>query len=195
VAMPATHTEWTVDMLDALPDDGQRYEIIDGELFVTPSPSDVHQYVVGELHARLLAYLRGSGIGHPVVSPSDVRRPEWQKNRVQPDVFVLRVVDGRRPAFPFALSDLLLAVEVTSPSNPRYDHQTKRVLYLKGGVPEYWIANPDTRTISRWSRLEDPGEILSERLTWQPAGMRTPFALDIPEFFATALGEDSATPT
>ena len=42
MAMPATHTEWTVDMLDALPDDGQRYEIIDGELFVTPSPSDMH---------------------------------------------------------------------------------------------------------------------------------------------------------
>ena len=55
MAMPATHTDWTVEMLDALPDDGQRYEIIDGELFVTPSPSDVHQYVVGALYARLLS--------------------------------------------------------------------------------------------------------------------------------------------
>ena len=195
MAMPATHTEWTVDMLDALPDDGQRYEIIDGELFVTPSPSDVHQYVVGELHARLLGYLRGSGVGHPVVSPSDVRRQDRRKNRVQPDVFVLRVVEKRRPVFPFDLADLLLAVEVTSPGNPRYDHQTKRVLYLKGGVPEYWIVNPDTRTISRWLHLEDPGEILSERLRWQPPGMGAPFALDIPEFFATALGEESDATT
>jgi Uma2 family endonuclease len=58
--MPATHTDWTVEMLDALPDDGQRYEIIDGELFVTPAPSDVHQYVVAELLSRLLEYLRKS---------------------------------------------------------------------------------------------------------------------------------------
>ena len=61
MAMPATHTDWTVEMLDALPDDGQRYEIIDGELFVTPSPSDVHQYVVGALHARLLSVPAGVG--------------------------------------------------------------------------------------------------------------------------------------
>ena len=190
MAMPATHTEWTVDMLDALPDDGQRYEIIDGELFVTPSPSDVHQYIVGELLARLLAYLRGSRVGHPVVSPSDVRREDRRKNRVQPDVFVVRVTKGKRPPFPFDLADLLLATEVTSPDNPRYDHQTKRVLYLKARVPEYWVVNPDARTISRWLRLEDPGQVLSERLTWQPAGMDTPFTLDVPEFFATALGED-----
>jgi Uma2 family endonuclease len=190
VAMPATHTEWTVDMLDALPDDGQRYEIIDGELFMTPSPADVHQYVVGELHARLLGYLRRSGVGHPVVSPSDVRREDRRTNRVQPDVFVVRVTNGKRPAFPFDLADLLLAVEVTSPGNPRYDHQTKRVLYLKAEIPEYWVVNPEARTVSRWSRLEDPGEVLSERLTWRPAGMDTSFALDVPEFFATALGED-----
>ena len=63
MAMPAAHTEWTVDMLDALPDDGQRYEIIDGVLFVTPAPSDVHQYVVGELLTLHLAYLRRSGVG------------------------------------------------------------------------------------------------------------------------------------
>jgi len=67
MAMPATRTDWTVEMLDALPDDGQRHEIIDGELFVTPAPSDVHQYVAGELYARLLAYLRHSGVGHPVM--------------------------------------------------------------------------------------------------------------------------------
>ena len=58
MAMRATHSEWTVDMLDALPDDGNRYEIIDGTLFVTPAPSDVHQLVVGAMHARVRAYLR-----------------------------------------------------------------------------------------------------------------------------------------
>jgi Uma2 family endonuclease len=188
MAMPATRTEWTVDMLDALPDDGQRYEIIDGELFVTPAPSDLHQYVVGELYARLLEYLRGSGVGHPVISPADVRRGDRRRNRVQPDIFVVRVTDAKRPAYPFDLIDLLLAVEVQSPSNPRYDYQTKRVLYLESGVPEYWIVSPDARTVSRWRRAEDPGEILSQRLVWQPTGMTNPFVLDLPGFFTQALG-------
>ena len=66
MAMPAAHAEWTVDMLDALPDDGNRYELIDGVLFVTPAPSDVHQLVVGALYVRLREYLvadrpQGSG--------------------------------------------------------------------------------------------------------------------------------------
>jgi len=189
MAMRATRTDWTVEMLDALPDDGKRYEIIDGELFVTPAPSDVHQYVVGELHARLLAYFRGSGVGHPVVSPADVRRPDRQRNRVQPDIFVVRVTEGRRPAYPFDLTtDLLLAIEVASPGNPRYDFQTKRTLYLSSGVPEYWIVSPDARTIARWRHAEDPGEILSQRLTWQPAAMTTPFVVELEEFFEQALG-------
>ncbi|CAN5917373.1 hypothetical protein BH11GEM2_BH11GEM2_14100 [soil metagenome] len=63
MVMAATIVDWTVDMLDELPDDGQRYEIIDGELFVTPSPRDVHQLVVGEVYARLREYLRGYGVG------------------------------------------------------------------------------------------------------------------------------------
>jgi Uma2 family endonuclease len=187
MAMPATHTDWTVEMLDALPDDGQRYEIIDGELFVTPSPSDVHQYVVGALHARLYQYLLGSGVGHPVVSPSDVRREDRRRNRVQPDIFVVRVAAGKRPVYPFDLTHLLLAVEVPSPGNPRYDYQTKRVLYLRSGVPEYWIVSPDARTFARWTHGGDPGEILNERITWQPTGMANPFAMDIPGFFAEAL--------
>jgi Uma2 family endonuclease len=188
MAMPATHTDWTVDMLDALPDDGQRYEIIDGELFVTPAPIDVHQYVVGELLARLLAYLRGRGVGHPVTSPSDVRREDRRRNRVQPDVFVVRVRDGKRPAYPFDLADLLLAVEVESESNSRYDFHAKRRLYLEGGVPEYWIVSPGARTVVRWTRADEPGEVLVQRLEWRPPGMIAPFVVDLPEFFTEALG-------
>ena len=191
MAMPATCTDWTVEMLDALPDDGQRYEIIDGELFVTPVPLDVHQYVVGELLARLLAYFRGKGVGHPVTSPSDVRREERRRNRVQPDVFVVRVRDGKRPAYPFNLADLLLAVEVESESNSRYDFQTKRRLYLEAGVPEYWIISPAARTIARWTGADEPGRILTQRLEWQPAGMTAPFVVDLPEFFTEALGVEA----
>src|SRR5437870_2017728 len=85
MGMPAAHANWTVDMLDALPDDGQRYEIIDGELFVTPAPSDVHQLVAATFHRRLHDYLRASAIGRALISPADVRKEERATNRVQPD--------------------------------------------------------------------------------------------------------------
>ncbi len=187
MAMPAKAAEWTVDELDALPDDGNRYELIDGELFMTPTPSDVHQMIAGELYYRLVPYFRGTVVARPMLSPADVRKPERKRNRVQPDVFVVRLTDGKRPAYPFDLSDLLLTVEVQSPSNPAYDYQVKRQLYLNNGVPEYWIFNADARNVARWRGASDPGEILSTRLEWQPAGMPNPFVLDLAEFFETAV--------
>lgn len=126
--------------------------------------------------------------GHPVISPADVRRGDRRRNRLQPDVFVVRVTDAKRPAYPFDLSDLLLAVEVESPSSSSYDHQTTRLLYMDGGVPEYWIVSPEARTIARWRGTEEPGEILSRQLVWQPEGMTEPLVLDLADFFAEALG-------
>src|ERR1043165_728537 len=104
--MPVGRSEWTVDMLDALPDDGKRYEVIDGELFVTPSPSTPHQLVVGSLYARLRAYLRPTRVARAMISPSDVRSGDYSRNRVQPDVYAVRLVVGEWKPEPFDLSDL-----------------------------------------------------------------------------------------
>jgi Uma2 family endonuclease len=188
MAMPIiARSDWTVEMLDALPDDGQRYEIIDGELFVTPAPGDVHQLVLGELYVRFHAYLRGTSVGKAMFSPADVRRGDRTRNRVQPDLFVVRLTDGTRPAYPFDLSDLLLTIEAVSPSNPRYDYQTKRQLYLQNGVPEYWVVNSDARNISRWVGRDDPGEVLSRTISWHAAAMAEPLVIDIPELFEEAI--------
>ena len=111
MGMPAARA-WTVDMLDALPDDGQRYEIIDGVLHVTPSPSDVHQLIAAAFYRALHGYLRPGNVARALISPADVRKQEWTRNRVQPDVFAIRLVDGKRPAYPYSLSDILLAIEV-----------------------------------------------------------------------------------
>jgi Uma2 family endonuclease len=183
MGMPATVNDWTVDMLDALPDDGQRYEIIDGELFVTPGPGEPHQDIVGELYGRLRDYLKDRAIGKAMMSPADVRRGDRKRNRVQPDVFVVRVNEGKRPAYPYELHDLLLAVEVVSPSNPVLDYQVKRELYLREEVGEYWVINPEVRNVSRWKGRDDPGDVLSKRIEWHPAGMNLPFALDLQDFF------------
>jgi Uma2 family endonuclease len=189
MAMPnVARSDWTVEMLDALPDDGQRYEIIDGELFVTPAPGDVHQLVLGVLHARFHAYLRGTSVGRVLFSPTDVRRGDRTRNRVQPDLFVVRLTEGTRPLYPFELSDLLLTIEEVSPSNPHYDYQTKRKLYLQNGVPEYWVVNADARNISRWMGKDDPGDVLSHAISWQPAAMAEPLVIDIPGLFDEALG-------
>ncbi len=188
MSMPAVRTDWTVEMLDELPADGNRYELIDGELFVTPAPSDVHQLVASTLWSRLQTYLRPTDVGRSLQSPADVRRGDRTRNRVQPDVFVVPLLDGKRPPYPFNLADLILAAEVESPSNAAYDYQTKRRLYLTSGVPEYWIVNPEARTFARWRGLRDEAELLTMRLEWQPAGMSQELVIDIPQFFDDALG-------
>ena len=64
-------------------------------------------------------------------------------------MFVIRLKDQKRPPYPFDLTDLLFAVEVESPNNPAYDHQTKRELYLSNGIPEYWVVNAECSYRSR----------------------------------------------
>src|SRR5512138_1789239 len=72
MAMPAPHTQWTADMVRALPDDGNRYEVVDGELFVTPAPSLIHQRAVLELALLLAPYLREHRLGSVIIAPADV---------------------------------------------------------------------------------------------------------------------------
>jgi Uma2 family endonuclease len=188
MVMPAVRANWTVDMLDDLPDDGQRYEIIDGVLHVTPAPSDVHQLVAAVFWQRLHSYLRPSSVGRALISPADVRKDDRARNRVQPDVFAVRLADGSRPPYPYSLSELLLAIEIESPSNALYDYHTKRRLYLANGIAEYWVVNPDARIVSRWRGLDDPGEVFSQSISWTPADMGAPLTIDLPQLFDEALG-------
>lgn len=103
------------------------------------------------------------------------------------DVFVIRVVNGERPAYPYELSHLLLAVEVASPSNALYDYQTKRRLYLRAGVEQYWVINPEARNVSVWHGRDEPGEVLSNELIWLPTGATSPLMIQLPEFFEEAF--------
>src|SRR5678815_672930 len=92
MAMPAQPTEWTVDMVRALPEDGNRYEVIDGELFVTPAPSLTHQNAVLELALLVAPYLREHALGRAVISPADVI-VYGPRKFVQPDLFVVPLVN------------------------------------------------------------------------------------------------------
>ena len=187
MAAHAHRTDWTVDERDALEDDGKRYEIIDGVLFVTPAPRDTHQFVVVEFAARLRDYCRTEKFGRMMTSPADVRRGDRTRNRVQPDVFVMRVVDGKRPLYPYEVNDMALIVEVLSRSSRRQDTGIKRDLYLREGAGEYWIVDPAARTVARWRAGADSADTFTETIEWRLDGMRTTLRINLPELFEEAL--------
>ncbi len=186
MGMPATvRRRWTraevCALIDASPLATPRYELVDGDLLVTPSPSALHQAAVLELAVALRSYLRGSGIGQVFTSPCDVELEPG--TLVQPDDFVVPPEEARRIRIVWPARTLLLAIEVVSPGSARSDRGEKRDLYRRH-VPEYWIVDLDAELIERWHPGDVRPEILRERLEWQPAGASTPFVLDLPAYFA-----------
>ena len=183
--MPMLKRQWTADDLDDLPDDGQRYEVIDGELFVTPAPSLDHQAAVGTLYRILAAYLERERIGYVFVSPADVTFSP--RRAVQPDVFVVPPLDGRRPREFEEVKRLLLAAEVLSPSTARADRVVKRAMFRDEGVAEFWIVDLDARTFERSTPADSHVEVLDARLEWRPEGASTPLVIDVSRYFAEVL--------
>ncbi|MGH7617733.1 MAG: Uma2 family endonuclease [Gemmatimonadaceae bacterium] len=183
--MPTLKRRWTVADLEDLPDDGNRYEVIDGELLVTPSPALRHQVAVGELYARLRDYLLRERVGHAFVAPGDITFSLTR--RVQPDVFVVPLVDGRLPDCWADVHRLLLAVEVLSPSTVRADRVHKRTLYREEDVREYWIVDLDARTIERSTPEDRRVDVIADELSWQPDGAEEAFVIGVPQFFAAVL--------
>jgi Uma2 family endonuclease len=186
MGMPALSEprRWTVEMLETLPDDGNRYECIDGELLVTPAPTSSHQLALGALHLRIAPYVKAMEVGVALLAPVDVIVDEW--TRVQPDLSVIhrRIVGRDAPLDP---SDLLLFVEVASPGTVRRDRGMKQRLYARMGVGEYWVLDVDARTIERWrAGVPDP-EVESGVLSWRPPGAARALDLDLSAFFDDML--------
>ena len=179
-ALPTTG--WTAAMLETLPDDGKRYEIIDGEPFVTPAPHVAHQIVTLELCARLREYLRAHPVGRVIVSPADVRVGD--RTSVKPDLFVIPQVRGPFPRFWSPLGTLLLAVEVLSTTTARVDRGRKRALYQREGVPEYWIVDLDAQLIERWRPGDARPEVLDDTLLWRPSEMTDALTIEVAALFA-----------
>lgn len=165
--MATLSRRWTVDEVLAIPNDGKRREVIDGELFVSPAPTLVHQRVLRHLFERISTYLHEFPVGELLFSPADIVFD--RETLVQPDLFVAPLIAGRRPANWKEIRHLLLAVEVLSPSTARLDRIRKRGRYQRAGVPEYWIVDHDARAIERWRPADERPEILDGRIEWWPA--------------------------
>ena len=182
MGMPQTLHFWTPDEVRALPVDGRRYEVVAGELLVTPAPGFAHQEAVLTLVRALSDYLERTKAGHAAFSPADLT-PE-PGALVQPDAFVVGLVAGRRPRNWTDIQRLLLAIEVLSPSTARADRTVKRRLYQRAGVSEYWIVDLEARLVERWRPGDERPEILTERLEWVPETGLEPLVIDLPNLFA-----------
>jgi Uma2 family endonuclease len=187
MVMPMLDSSWTVERINALPDDGNRYEVIDGERFVTPAPSYLHQDATYELSLVLREYV--TRIDQSMyVAPAAVTFS--QRREVQPDLFVLPKRGGRRPTRFADVGRLTLWVEVLSPSTSRVDRTIKRALFQDERVPEYWIVDAIARTVDRWRVDAASAERLTEALVWQPDTRFEPLTIDLVAYFRRVHDEE-----
>ena len=151
VAVPANwiagpkQGQWVYADYAAIPEDGHRYEVVDGVLYMSPSPNVEHQRIAKMIVAVLSRFVEEPGLGEVFQSPLDVELSPG--NVVQPDVFVMlhehsdRVIETRIIGAPD------LVVEIASPSTARHDLSKKLGAYARAGVPEYWVVTPGSKTV------------------------------------------------
>lgn len=143
--VPGPHQgEWTYSHYAAL-DDGQRYEIIDGVLYMPPAPNEGHQGSVMRFAHYLLTCVEFAGLGKAYVAPFDVELEPGTV--VQPDALVVLKANLHKVTASRVIGAPDLVVEVASPGTRKYDWHEKYASYARAGVPEYWIVNPHLRTI------------------------------------------------
>jgi Uma2 family endonuclease len=177
---------WSADAVRALPDEpGKRFECVDGELLVSPGPRLPHQSAVTILLRILDAYCEAQRAGAVFTSPGELELDAF--TLVQPDVYVLPLVQGRRPCTPDDVGHPLLLVEVLSPSTARFDRVVKRQRYQRLGV-EYWIVDLDARVVERWLPTDARPEVLTDTLIWLTSPVTAPCVVDLPRLFDEALG-------
>jgi Uma2 family endonuclease len=166
--IPRDSTTWTVDDLERLPDDGQRYELLDGVLLVSPAPVRKHQRAVKRVAWTLEA-----------VCPPELEvlfAPlAWQpdrRNSLEPDVLVIRADNEEEKA---VTEPLTLAVEVLSPSSRRRDLVQKRAKYEECGVASYWVVDPDRPSVLAWDLVDGRYELAGAAEGDQALELRLPF--------------------
>jgi Uma2 family endonuclease len=152
-SMSQAATKMTYDQYCLLPDDGKQYEVIDGELFMTPAPKPRHQKIVVRLTEELSRFVREKKLGQVFVAPVDVLLD--QHTVLEPDVLFIRqqrLEIVKEEAIEGAPD---LVVEVLSPSTFYKDLRKKMTAYSQFGVQEYWIVDPEMQTIEIYTRRDD----------------------------------------
>lgn len=187
MAMVLSKRPLTADDLEAFPEDGNRYEIIDGELIVSATPSRLHQRALFAI-ARLLATYADALSLEIMIAPTDVRASP--KTQVEPDILALpRRFDGRVTSRWEPMTRLLLAVEILSPSTAPVDRALKKVLFQSQRVPAYWIVDVDERLVEVWTPDAQQAQIVTDQLAWHPVPNVDPLIIDLPALFSEVHDE------
>jgi Uma2 family endonuclease len=179
--MPLAPEYFTADMVRAIPDDGTRYELVWGELLVTPAPRLTHQAIVSNAMFALISYCRRNRCGRVFTSPADI---SWSPDTlVQPDVFVVSPKEGTGREWS-EIRSLDLVIEVLSPSTARHDRFQKRKLYQGNGVGTLWLVDPARRLIEVWTPDALFPVVETERVIWHPASATEPLVIDVAELLS-----------
>jgi len=167
---------WTLDDLHRLPDDGNKYELVRGELFVTPAPTVSHEWVLAKLNMLLVPFVTEHSLG-TVLHPRAV--VQFEDSEVEPDLMVRQV-----PHEALKWHELpapILVVEVVSRTTHRRDRNQKRRLYLDAGVSEYWIVDRDDRSVTV-IRPGKPDTDVRTALEWRPSGASASLLIPLDAF-------------
>jgi Uma2 family endonuclease len=182
MGMPLAPLYYTVEMVLALPEDGNRYEAVHGELLVTPSPILGHQRLAGRLFLALAPYVARHRLGELFMAPADL--VHGPASIVEPDLLVLPFGSNERG--PSELTSALLLIEILSPSSSRADRFTKRRLYQEAGVPLYWMVDAERRLVEEWTPDRELPRTVTDVLRWSPARADEPFSYGLEELFRPA---------
>ncbi len=179
MSMATATKKWTLEEIHSLPDDGNKYELVRGELFVTRPPTDFHETVAAKLARILDPYVATQGLGY-VYRPRAVLR--FEGSEVEPDLMVRQSqgdpdADWDRAPLP------ILIVEIFSGSTRLRDQNQKRELYTDAGVAEYWMVDPERRKITA-VRRDQPDTVAAGKLVWSPPGASESLTVDVPGLFA-----------
>jgi Uma2 family endonuclease len=187
MSMPAVRRRWTIEEVEQLVDAREgltpRYELVDGELLVTPAPTPHHQRLVFALALRLQRYLTANGVGEVLLGPCELKLASGE--RYEPDLFVVPADAGRRTVLHAAVMLPILIVESLSPGSSRHDRITKRRTFQRNDVPDYWIIDGDAEAFDAWRPADERPALIDDHLVWLPSGASEPFGLDVREFFAS----------
>lgn len=181
--MAATH-EMSVAEFLALPEDGRRHELLDGEHVVSPTPRWVHQRAVLALYELLTPMLRGRDDVEMFCVPGDLQLNP--RSVVEPDLFILPSGPGPRLQDWSQAPVPIVVAEVVSPSTSARDRGIKRRLYIEAGVEEYWIVDLDGRVFERWRRGNALPEVVDSEFRFA-VGKGISGVFDLQRYFADVL--------
>jgi Uma2 family endonuclease len=180
--MATARITWQDTLL--MPEDGKRYEAIDGEMYVTPAPSRRHQRISLNLARALCSLLEDPGHGWIYVAPTGVELPDTDEG-VQPDIVFVSKAQSQILVEEGIRGVPHMIVEILSPGTADRDRTVKKKLYNRHGVAEYWVVDPDAGSVEVWDIAS--GADASVRYVDQlpvRMGGRTVGQIELPEIFA-----------